>query len=125
MKKSVFLLVLLFSALASFGQIRPKCITCKEAEFTNSSLTIAQSRPKEISISEVEEEVSYQYKPSHLVCYTDTLNGRVCTKEVNAEMRKAKLTFRRIITVEYVPIEMEVAVMVKKYDAELEAGNCD
>lgn len=118
-------MVLLFSTLASFGQARPKCITCKEAVFTNSSLAIVQSRPKEISISEVEEEVSYQYKPSHLVCYTDTINGRVCTKEVDAEMRKAKLTFRRIITVEYVPVEMEVSVQVKKYDAELETGNCD
>jgi hypothetical protein len=125
MKKSVFFLVLLFTTLAAIGQVRPRCYTCKDAEFAMDLQNVIHTRPKEVVITEVMDTVVYVWKPAHQVCKVDAATGKICTVEVPAERHFSSVKMQRIITVEYVPVEEAEPVLRQKYEAEMRETDCD
>lgn len=125
MKQYFLFFSLLALCLLSHGQHRPKCTTCKDAEFTDVSTIVRHTLPQTTKIDTIESIVDFVAKPAHQVCSTNPVTGALCTIDVPAIMGKSMRKIKRITIVQYVEeVAIEPAMGIR-YEAEILTGDCN
>lgn len=125
MKQLLLLFSLLAFCLLSYGQHRPKCTTCKNAEFTDVSTIVRHTLPQETKIDTLTSTIDFVAKPAHQVCSVNPVTGALCTVDVPAVMAQSVRKIKRITIIQYVEeIAIEPAMAIR-YEAEILTGDCN